>query len=433
VLTTPTKQPRLTRLRLKIQEIRHNRQRRTLHGVQAIKRQPVSDWVSGRLFSMVHTSNLVYNTCWEDPRLDREALEIGPDDTVAVITSAGCNALDYALCGPRRIHAIDMNPRQNALLELKIAGIRELEHAEFFRLFGEGHLPGFQRVYRSALRKHLSPYAQQYWDKRTRWFESKRSFYFRGTSGSVAHLIGLYIQRVAKIRPLIDRFLEAGNVDEQRHIYENGLKQAFWTGLVKRFVGSHATLSMLGVPRAQRQQVELHYGGGISEFVEECIETVFARLPFHDNYFWRVYITGKYTPECCPEYLKPAGFAALKAGLVDRIATHTDTVEGFLRKSPRPVSRFVLLDHMDWLSTHKYSWLMSEWQAIVDRATDDARIIFRSGGTKVEFVDPIEVTVNGQRRRLGDMLEYKTDLAERLHAQCRVHTYGSFHVAHLRK
>ena len=65
-------------------------------------------------FCAVHNHNLVYNTCWEDPRLDRQALQLGPDDTLAMITSAGCNALDYALDGPRRIYCIDVNPRQNA-------------------------------------------------------------------------------------------------------------------------------------------------------------------------------------------------------------------------------------------------------------------------------------------------------------------------------
>ena len=60
----------------------------------------VFDWVSGRVFKFVHGNNLVYNTCWEDPRLDRVALQIGPRDSVLVITSAGCNALDYALTGP---------------------------------------------------------------------------------------------------------------------------------------------------------------------------------------------------------------------------------------------------------------------------------------------------------------------------------------------
>ena len=38
------------------------------------------EWTSGRVFNLVHRNNLVYNTCWEDPRLDRVALDLGPDD-----------------------------------------------------------------------------------------------------------------------------------------------------------------------------------------------------------------------------------------------------------------------------------------------------------------------------------------------------------------
>jgi hypothetical protein len=63
---------------------------------------------------------------------------------MAVITSAGCNVLDYAIAGPREIVAVDANPQQNALLELKVAAIRALDFDEFFALFGAGrpwHLP----------------------------------------------------------------------------------------------------------------------------------------------------------------------------------------------------------------------------------------------------------------------------------------------------
>ena len=95
----------------------------------------VMDWISRRVFNAVHRNNLVYNTCWEDPRLDRVALDLSADDNILVITSAGCNALDYALTEPNHVYAVDMNPRQNALLELKIAGIKNLQFEDFFAMF----------------------------------------------------------------------------------------------------------------------------------------------------------------------------------------------------------------------------------------------------------------------------------------------------------
>ncbi len=392
----------------------------------------VLDWFSGRVFKYVHGNNLVYNTCWEDPRLDRVALQIGPSDNILVITSAGCNALDYALCNPQNVFAVDMNPRQNALLELKKAGIKSLEFEDFFKMFGQGRLPGVREVYRQKLRGHLSKWSQVYWDKYIRFFDNKRaSFYFRGTSGAFAKWINIYTNHVVRIRPYLDAALNADSLEEQQAIYEKHLKEKFWTGMIRFFMDRDTTLSMLGVPRAQRRQIETQYQGGVVKFVEDCVEAVFARLPLADNYFWRVYMTGSYTRECCPEYLKPENFQLLKAGLVDRISTHTDSVQAFLERNKTPISRFVLLDHMDWLADKLFPILELEWQSILDRAAPGCRIIWRSGGLRTEFIDQVQVQVGGKLRRLPELLKLHPELAAELHERDRVHTYGSFYIADL--
>jgi S-adenosylmethionine-diacylglycerol 3-amino-3-carboxypropyl transferase len=392
----------------------------------------IFDWISRRVFNAVHRNNLVYNTCWEDPRLDREALRIGPEDEILVITSAGCNALDYALCGPRHVHAVDMNPRQNALLDLKQAGIRGLEFEDFFRMFGTGRLPGVRRVYEQKLRGQLPAWSQSFWDRKIGWFDDPgRSFYFRGTSGFFAKLAKFYTDKVIKVRPHLDRLLDAEDLAEQRHIYENHLRDKFGTAL--RFaLNRDTTMSMLGVPRAQRRQIEATYSGDLAQFIQDCLEGVFVGLPMKDNYFWRLYMTGSYTRGCCPEYLVAENFARLKAGLVDRVTTHTNSVQGFLEQHDRPVTRFVLLDHMDWLSDRFFPLLESEWQAIVDRAAPRARLIWRSGGFNTDFLDQVRVNVGGRTQGTREILDYDPALAARLHPLDRVHTYGSFHIAELR-
>ena len=42
----------------------------------------IADWMSTKMFNLVHQNNLVYNTCWEDPRLDRVAMDISPQDSI---------------------------------------------------------------------------------------------------------------------------------------------------------------------------------------------------------------------------------------------------------------------------------------------------------------------------------------------------------------
>ena len=393
----------------------------------------VSDWAGGKVFKFVHGNNLVYNTCWEDPRLDHTAMKLTPDDTVLVITSAGCNALDYALAGPKQVVAVDMNPRQNALLDLKLAGIRHLEYEDFFAMFGNGRLSGARKIYEDKLRPALREWPRQYWDRWIDFFDAnnRRPFYFRGTSGTFAMLVNLYLNRVAKLRPRINELLECTTLDQQQEVYDRHLRERIWSRPMRFAMRRDTVLSLLGIPRPQRYQIETQYSGGLSQFVRDCLDAVFARLPLVDNYFWRLYMTGRYTPQCCPEYLKPHNFQKLRDGLADRVETHTDSVEGFLAKDPRPISHFVLLDHMDWLSTRRLPLLAQEWQWIVRRAAPDARILWRSAGLRTEFVDRARIEVGGRRREIGELLTYDRPLAEQLHPQCRVHTYGSFHIADL--
>ena len=90
-----------------------------------------------------------YSQVWEDHTLLEQGLKITPDDDILSICSAGDNALAMLLQGPRSVTAIDMNPAQTALLELKLAAIRSLNHADFVTLLGirEGRR-FFQRIQR---------------------------------------------------------------------------------------------------------------------------------------------------------------------------------------------------------------------------------------------------------------------------------------------
>lgn len=392
----------------------------------------ILDWIGRRIFNTVHRNNLVYNTCWEDPRLDRVALELGGDDHVLVITSAGCNALDYALDSPAHVFAVDMNPRQNALLELKQAGIRNLQYDDFFRLFGEGRFPGIADVYQQKLRADLSDWSREFWDRKIKWFDnSRKTFYFRGTSGSVANALKIYTDRVIKVRPHLEKLMQAESLEEQEEIYEKHLKEKFWSGIVKFALNRDTTMSLLGVPKAQRRQIDTQYPGGLLQFLQDCLRGVFVKVPFRENYFWRVYINGCYSRSCCPGYLTESGFEQLRGGLVDRVSAHTNSVQGFLDSHDGKISRFILLDHMDWLSDHFFPLLEAEWQSIVNRAESNSRVLWRSGGLQTDFIDLVKVNHDGSRKKINSLLKYHRDLAGELHQKDRVHTYGSFYIADL--
>jgi S-adenosylmethionine-diacylglycerol 3-amino-3-carboxypropyl transferase len=71
-------------------------------------------------FTQIPLDRLRYGLVWEDHRTLYRALDLGPADHALIITSAGCNALNALLAGPRQVTAIDLNPVQNQLLALKM-------------------------------------------------------------------------------------------------------------------------------------------------------------------------------------------------------------------------------------------------------------------------------------------------------------------------
>ena len=377
--------------------------------------------VSGWLFDAVHRRQLVYNQCWEDPALDREALRLSSHDRVLVITSAGCNALDYALVGAR-VLAVDVNPRQNHLLELKRAGIRALDFDGFFELFGRGGSRRARELF-AVLRPELPEVSRRFWDREIRLFDPRRarggSFYYSGSSGLFALALVSWIRSVARLWGLVESLLASSSVDEQLGIYHGELRHRLLGQALLGLVGSPAVLSLVGVPEPQRRMV-LARPDGFAGFLRGCVDHVMAVSLLRRNYFWSVYLNGGYSPESCPEYLKADNFARLKAGLVDRIETFTGTVTECLARPQPPIDAFVLLDHMDWLATRP-RLLEEEWQGIFRVAAPDARVIFRSGAQDVSFL-PVSVL-----RRLF----FERERALQLHRRDRVGTYASFHIASL--
>jgi len=385
-----------------------------------------------KVFDALYARSLVYNTCWEDPAVDRQALKLGADDTLLVIASAGCNALDYALDAPRAIHAVDANPRQIALLELKLAAIRRLDFDDFFALFGEGYHARFRELYRQRLRGELSDFARAYWDRHGKWFASRHgSFYFHGLSGFVARGFRNYFRMKPQLARDVQELLACDNLADQRRIYDERIAAALWTPTIKWVLGRQLTMSLLGVPHPQRRLVQAQHPGGVAGFIRDAIEYVFRHLPVGENYFWRVYLNGHYTPECCPAYLKHDNFLALKNGLADCIETHTCTVTEFLQADAAPLTRFVLLDHMDWMSSYHPAALVEEWDAIIERAAPGARILLRSAHANPPFLDWI--AAGPAHLPLAEILHFDRDLAARLQCEDRVHTYAGFVIAETRR
>ncbi len=390
-----------------------------------------------RVFDRLASRSLLYNACWEDPALDRVALRLGPQDDVLMIASAGCNALDYALCGPRRIVAVDANPLQAALLELKIAAIRRLDDEDVMALFGHGRHRYARELYQVWLRSELTPAARAVWDERIGWFSGRwgDGFYWHGLSGLVARLMRGYVLCRPGLRRALDRLLASRDLAEQQAVYDRELAPRLWGPFLTWLASRQTIMSLLGVPPAQTREVAAHQGGTrpVAGFIRACIERVLRELPVATNYFWACALQGRYAPGNCPEYLRPHNLAILRSGMIDRIEVRTATVAQAAAADGAGFSRYVLLDHLDWLGERDDGQVAGEWSALFAAARPQARAIFRSASAQPAWLARARLPGPGGGTPLRERLRFDRELAAQLHARDRVGTYGGFHIADLER
>ncbi|KAJ7783043.1 hypothetical protein B0H16DRAFT_1658444 [Mycena metata] len=294
----------------------------------------------------------IYSFTWEDPFEDMKHLQLTSEDSMFVITSAGDNALHYAVASsPKRIHCVDMNPCQNHLMELKLACITSLDYNDFFALFGEGRHPNFRALLDSKVAPHLSSSAYQFWRINSGSFAS--SFYLRGYSGWALRLAS-FLFRLAGVSKDIEALCNADTLEQQAEIWKTKLRPVILNPVVVALLKNPVFCwNALGVPLNQRKM--LLDEGGVYEFIRDTLDPLASSYLFKTgNYFYLLALLGHYTPESCPQYLTRPGFEALKANngqVLDAFRLHTDSIVNVLRGlSDWCLTRALIMDHLDWFA-----------------------------------------------------------------------------------
>ena len=257
----------------------------------------------------------IYGFTWEDPIVDKEILQISSNDTVLAITSAGDNILSYALCRPQRIHAVDLNPAQNHLLELKLAAFASLSFEDTWKLFGLGKHPAFNTLLLERMSPHLSSQALQFWISNASTFNSRFSCGLYETGGS-RHAVRLakYLFTLAGLRKEVQHLCNCETVEEQQILWRKRLRGILLNRALHWAVISHPKFlwKALGVPAAQKNMIVQDYtmengaskgnnqsaacGEAIWTYMVDTLDPVIERsLLKNENYFYSLCLRGRYT------------------------------------------------------------------------------------------------------------------------------------------
>ncbi|KAG0335320.1 hypothetical protein BG000_007636 [Podila horticola] len=322
----------------------------------------------------------IYAFNWEDPRIDLQVLDLQEDDVMFVITSAGDNALEYALQGhPRRIHCVDMNPCQNHLLELKLAAINTLPYTDFWKLFGQGQHEGFRRLLIDRLSPVLSSTAVQFWYKRRATFD--KSFYETGYSGLALSLFK-WLVRAKGLLSAVKQVSTAEEISTQVQLWESVIKPATMPKWFVKWVLSHPAFlwNALGVPINQMKLI-LDEGDAV-EYIYDTLDPIMHRSLFKDDqYFYNLVVNRQYTRMSCPSYLTQEGFQVLKvSGATDAMVLHTSSIIQVLRSMrDGELTKAVLMDHMDWFGPADAE---EEVREVARAVRAGGMVLWRSAGRK---------------------------------------------------
>lgn len=373
-------------------------------------------------------SSFVYNQIWEDPRVDTEALQLGPESRVLTISSGGCNVLHYLLSDPASVTAIDLNSTHLALLRLKLAALRSLPgHAEFYRMFGEARSEANLAAYERWVRPKLDAPAREFWEgggAASSVCAGRRLHYLREGLYNFSHL-GFLLRLVHWVGWVhgrdLSRILRARSLEEQRRIYAQELAPLLEGRLFRTLTKLPFALFSLGIPPQQGAALQAEAQGDLAAVLRARVERLACHLPIADNYFaWQAFSRCYDHAQrvAIPDYLAEENFDALQER-ADRVETQQCGLREFLsRQAPGSFNAFVLLDAQDWMPDREIAEL---WSQIRRVSPPGGRIIFRTAAA----ASPLERALPPELLR--HFVRHEESSAA-LHARDRSAIYGGFHL-----
>ncbi|WP_281820464.1 DUF3419 family protein [Sphingobium sp. BS19] len=329
---------------------------------------------------------LVYAQIWEDPLVDMDALEIGPDSDIITIASGGCNMLSYLTAKPHSITAVDLNTAHVALGRLKLAAARHLpDHAAFHRFFAQAGQKDNVAAYRTHVAPHLDDVTRRYWEARDlsgrrRITAFTRNFYTSGLLGQFiggAHLIA----KLYRINPR--EILGASSLEEQREIFETRMAPIFDKKFIRWLTQQPASLFGLGIPPAQYDALCDGDAQSMNAVLRQRLEKLACDFDIRQNYFaWQAFgrgyaqhDNGDASRASLPPYLEAVHHETVREGVARAQILHCNFTE-HLRSLPEgALDRYVLLDAQDWMTDAQLTDL---WTQITRTARPGARVVFRT-------------------------------------------------------
>jgi S-adenosylmethionine-diacylglycerol 3-amino-3-carboxypropyl transferase len=304
---------------------------------------------------------LQYSCCNEDARSELDALDVS-GRRVLSIAAAGERAFGLLLGDPREVVAIDRNPSQIYLAQLKMAAIRILERDAYLAFVGITTSAQRRATY-GTLRRDLPAQARQYWDRRPR--DIAKGIHSIGrTERSIARMSWV-LRRV--LGRSIARLRASATLDEQAQVARGILS--------RRAV--RAALACIFNPISGRLLLRdpVYYGEArrhAATYLRHRLMTTLAHHRYDDCFILSLFVDGHLkNSHSLPVELAEDTYPIVQQRL-DRVQFEVACVSEYLARQPRgSFDAFSLSDLAGYLTIDEFGVLLDR----VERAASDQATI----------------------------------------------------------
>src|SRR5262245_36888345 len=303
--------------------------------------------------SVLAAGELRYSTVWEDHLLLERGLEPKSDDDLLVIASAGDNVLNLLLLEPRRIVAIDVNPGQLALVELKLAALSVLDHRGFLQLLGLiPQEPNARVALYERVRPRLSNPSRAWWDDHTTTIASGLS---------AAGRLDRYIAGFRELhldRDDVDALLSSRTLAEQRA----NAKRIFSTDFDRAFAHYFSAEHLGGRGRDPSQMQYVSDEFDVTAHLLSRLSWACTEMPVRGNFYVERFFRGV---ETRVPYLQPGMYSQLRR-LASRVELVNVEVADYLASCPaHSLSHAALSDVFEYLSNETTAAIANDLGRVV--------------------------------------------------------------------
>lgn len=274
-----------------------------------------------------------YANCWEDADILLDGLNPEPGAKILSIGSAGDNSFAFLANNPGIVVAVDINPVQLKLIELKKAAFITFDYNNFSEFLGFKESKNRKELFKS-LTPNLKKSDIDFWNEHFHFIEEGLIY-----SGKFERYFNAFAYKVLPLihtKKRINTLFKKKTESKQKYYFNQKWNNLRWRLLFKIFF-SKFVLSRFGRSKGFVKEVDINVGDFIFKKASKHLSSTYCQ----NNYFLKYILTGKFEKNL-PFYARKENYEKIKSNI-----HKFEIVEGLLENTFNKDTSFTHLNLSD--------------------------------------------------------------------------------------